>query len=106
MWRLVADAATQSGDGLLAAVIGISGVVVTGVVTVIVALINRAGKAIPAPEPDPDPEPVDITIRERVSILEYRADATDRSGEIVDRRLDQIERALDLDNPRWRSGHR
>ena len=103
MWPQAAGAASQGGDGLLAAVIGLAGLVVTGVVTVVVALINRSGKAVPVPPPEPEPEPEpDITIRERVSIIEYRADAMDRSDEIRDRRLDQLERALDIDNPRWR----
>lgn len=104
MWPQAADAASQGGDGLLAAVIGLAGLVVTGVVTVVVALINRSGKAVPVPPPEPEPEPEqhDITIRERMSILEYRADSMDRADEIRDRRLDQLERALDIDNPRWR----
>lgn len=104
MWPQAADAASQGGDGLLAAVIGLAGLVVTGVVTVVVALINRSGKAVPVPPPEPEPEPEqhDITIRERMSILEYRADAKDRADDVRDRRLDQVERALDLTNPRWR----
>jgi hypothetical protein len=103
VWPLAAETAQQGGDGLLAAVIGLAGLVVTGVVTVVVTIINRGGKTLPAPDPEPDPTPeTDLTLRERMSILEYRADATDRAGEIRDRRLDQLERTLDLTNPRWR----
>jgi hypothetical protein len=42
-------------------------------------------------------------LRERVAVLERRADDSDDRDEVQDRRLDQIEDRLDLDNPRW--GH-
>lgn len=104
MWAYAAEEVTQGGDGLLAAVIGLASVAVGGVVTIVVSLINRSGKADAAQPVDPpvDDDDDDIAIRERVAILEHRADNWDRADELHDRRLDQVERVLDLENPRWR----
>jgi hypothetical protein len=105
VWPQAVEAATGGdGSGLLAAVATLAGLVVTGLVTIVVALINRSKPTAPAP-PSTDPalavEP-DIKIRERMHTVEYRLDDHDAASEIQDRRLDQLERALDIDNPRWR----
>lgn len=104
MWPLAAEASTSSSDALIVTVGTLAGGVVAGVVTIIVALINRSTKTDPSP-PAAGPTPPtqdDITVRERVRVLEFRVDDHDHAEEIQDRRLDQLERALDIDNPRWR----
>lgn len=74
--------------------------VATGVFSLLSA---RANRTAPAPPP-PTPELNGVgALRERIAVLERRADDADDRDEMQDRRLDQIEDRLDLDNPRW--GH-
>lgn len=76
--------------------------VVTAAAGVIVALINsRKERTAPAPPAASDHDEV-MHVRERIAVLEQRADDSDERDETQDRRLDQLERNADLDNPHWR----
>jgi hypothetical protein len=104
-WVSAAEAPTQSGvsDQLI---IMIGGVVTAAIVAlggVLVAIVNRGGaKTAPSP-PGPMVAPgSDHVLYERTAVLTQRADDNDERDDVQDRRLDQIERVLDLDNPEWR----
>lgn len=110
MWHLAAE--QQPGqDAQTAIILGVIGLltavlvaVATGVFTLLSARANRTAPAPPPPTATTsfDGEVVG-NLRERVAVLERRADDSDDRDEVQDRRLDQIEDRLDLDNPRW--GH-
>ena len=74
--------------------------VITAIAGVAVAMINSRRN-------DSDRDPHHSTaedmghIRERTAVLERRAQDSDERDETQDRRLDVIERALDLDNINW-----
>lgn len=104
MWlAAAADPPTEVSHALITAVLAFAGVVATVTGGVIVALINRNAKVQPSPPaPTAHPDEADIKVRERVAILERRADDADDRDEMQDRRLDQLERHLDVDNPEWR----
>jgi len=108
LWSWAADEATGTGtDQLVIIVGGILVAAVTAAGTVLVAVVNaRANKTAPSP-PAPAaglmPAPGEMReVHEDVAVLRYRADDSDERDELQDRRLDQIERHLDLDNPNWR----
>lgn len=101
-------AAGSSPPGLNEVVIAVSGVlvaVITAIAGVAVAMIN-------AKRSDTDRDPRHSTaedmghLRERTAVLERRAQDSDERDETQDRRLDVIERALDLENVNWHpDGH-
>lgn len=101
MWLAVADSPAGQ-DAQTAIVLGVIGLltavlvaVATGVFSVLTARANRTTPAPVSPMGD-------HTLFERVAVLERRADDSDERDEVQDRRLDQLERAADLDNPDWR----
>lgn len=103
-----ADAPDGSGTDQLIIILG--GVIVAAITaggTVLVAVVNartnRTAPSPPSPTSEPTPTVDAIHLREDVAVLRYRADDSDERDEIQDRRLDQIERHLDMDNPRWRA---
>lgn len=101
MWHVVAAGAT-AGTGLsnevVIAVVGLLVAVVTAIAGVTVALINSRGKGF-----DQHAEAEDVaSIRERIAVLETRTDDHSKALLIGERRDDQVERYLDLDNPQWR----
>lgn len=109
MWHLAAAEQTANQDGQTAIILGVIGLltavlvaVATGVFTLLSA---KAGRTAPAPPP-PVTNVVDGDmaglLRERVAVLEDRADDSDDRDAVQDRRLDQLERHADLDNPEWR----
>lgn len=104
MWStLAAEAGADPSGSLIIAVFVFLGVVVTALGTVVVAFINSraASRTAPSPPPPAGPGSVDARLTERIAVLEHRADDGDERNEVQDRRLDQIEDVLDVDNPRW-----
>lgn len=98
MWLFAAE--TPAQDSQTAIILGVIGLltavlvaVATGVFSVMSARASRNAAANP---------PDTIPLHERVAVLERRADDADERDETQDRRLDQHERVLDLDNPNWR----
>ena len=90
------------GDQLVIIIGGIVVAAITAAGTVLVAVVNsRSNRTAPAP-PDPAVSRDATGLHEDVAVLRYRADDNDERDDVQDRRLDQIERQLDLDNPSWR----
>lgn len=83
----------------------VGGVITAAIVAlggVLVAIVNsRASRTTPSP-PSPVPTSSGHELYERTAVLTRRADDNDERDDVQDRRLDQIERRLDLDNPEWR----
>lgn len=103
MW--LAGAAQDAAAGTNELVIAITGLlvaVVTAASGVIVALINSKKSATAPSPPGSDDHEDWIFARERIAVLDQRADDKDQQDEIQDRRLDQIERHLNLDRDDWR----
>lgn len=105
MWLAAADAAPGGpSNELVIAIAGLLGIVVTAVTGVVIALINsKSSRTAPSP-PSVDDHDDWIFSRERIAALDQRADDADNQREIQDRRLEQIERHLDIDRPSWRPG--
>lgn len=99
MWLLAADA-PASQDSHTAIILGViallTGVLVAVVGGIFSLLSARASRSSLPPLLD------DVPLHERVAVLERRADDADDRDETQDRRLDQHERVLDIDNPDWR----
>lgn len=98
--------ATGGNDALLVMIGGIVVAALGAAATVLVAAINsRSGKPPALPQPTPAPT-ADMAHRDyvvgRLAVHDQRLDDGDERDEIQDRRLDQLERVLDLDNPSWR----
>lgn len=97
--------ATGGNDALLALIGGIIIAAIGAAATVIVAAINtrnnRTAPSPPAPDGTPDVPFRDFVVGE-LAVGRRRADDADERDEVQDRRLDQIERALDIDNTTWR----
>jgi len=96
-----------SQDGQTAIILGVIGLltaVLVAVATGVFSLLSaRANRTAPAPPPPLLPESDAMGhVRERLAVLERRADDADDRDELQDRRLDQVERHLDLDNPEYR----
>jgi hypothetical protein len=86
---------------VIIAVCGLMGVVFTAIGGVIVAVFNsrnKHGRDFSGTTAEEDW----AVIRERVAVLEQRVEDYDETTDVQDRRFDQIERALELDNPNWR----
>ena len=103
-----ADDPTGSGTGADQLVVIVGGIItaaIGGAVAIAVATINaRANRTAPSTQPTSPPATADVIgMHEDIAVLRFRADDADERSEIVDRRLDQIERHLDMDNPRWRT---
>jgi hypothetical protein len=92
--------AAESGDlaaALIPAVWTFLGIVVVTLGTIAVQAQKSRSERPPLPGAGGDHE-----LYERTAVLRQRADDADERDEVQDRRLDQIERHLDLDNPNWR----
>lgn len=104
MWNawglLAAEAPVEAGvsDQLIVMIGGIAVAAIGAIATVLVALVNSRSKTTPSPPPPSDGGHV---VYERLAVLERRADDADERDEVQDRRLDQVEDVLDVDNPRW-----
>jgi hypothetical protein len=75
-----------AGAGLLVAIC-------TGLFQVWAARTNRSNTV---------PENAQVLLFERTAVLSARADDKDEEMAVVERRLDQLEHRMDLDNPAWR----
>lgn len=99
MWLVAADVAGGDSQPIIVALISALGAVVVAVVG---ALVNLARKE----NNRPDAVPADLPFRDHVigelAVARQRDDDNDERDEVQDRRLDQIERHLDIDNPSWR----
>jgi hypothetical protein len=108
LWLIAVDApAPDSQTAIILGVIGLLTAVLVALATGVFSLLSaRANRTEPAP-PSPVPVPAgDHVLYERIAVLERRADDSDERDEVQDRRLDQVERRLDIDNPEWRhDGH-
>ena len=98
--------ATGGNDALLTVIGAVVVAAIGGAVTVIVAAMNGRNKVSPSP---PSPEPTamgDMPFRDyvigKLAVHDRRLDDGDERDEVQDRRLDQIERAVDIDNIEWR----
>lgn len=85
----------------------VGGIVTAAIVAlggVLVAVVNsRSTRTTPSPPP-PDPHPDSHHVfYERTAVLSRRADDADERDEVQDRRLDHIERVLDITNEEWRN---
>lgn len=74
-------------------------------------LVARANKTKPtADAATPPVAGMDLGFRDylvgELAVARRRDDDNDERDDVQDRRLDQIERYLDLDNPEWRHGPR
>jgi Na+/glutamate symporter len=97
----LAGAASQDAQNALvlaivAAVAGLLVAICTGIFQVWAAKQNHSNQI---------PENAQTMLFERTAVLSSRADDADDRDEAQDRRLDVIERHLDLDNINWRVGH-
>lgn len=83
----------------------VGGVITAAIVAlggVLVAVVNsRSNKTTPSP-PAPTSGGSDHVLYERTAVLNQRADDADSRDEVQDRRLDHIERVLDIKNEEWR----
>lgn len=103
MWfAAVSTTAGLDANQVIIAISGLLVAVVTAAAGVVVAVVNSRKKSETIVNP-PDFDSDDWAyLRERVAILEQRMADRDNSDEIQDRRLNRIERHIDLDNPFWR----
>lgn len=97
---MAAEADSSGNAQLVIAVFALLGVVITALGGVAVALINSRNKA--TADPPAATLPLETRAYERIAVVERRMDDNDDRDEVQDRRIDQIERVLDLDNPEWR----
>lgn len=105
MWLYGGFLATEAppagvSDQLIIVVGGVITAAIVALSGVLVAIVNSRGKTTPSPLP---PTSVDEhVLYERTAVLARRADDSDERDEVQDRRLDQIERVLDINDPQWR----
>lgn len=102
---MVEAEAPISGDpqtAIILAVLGLLGLVLVAVVTGVFSLMSARANRVTPSLPAPVPTVTEHVLYERVAVLERRADDSDERDEVQDRRLDQHERALDIDSVDWR----
>lgn len=110
MWLYAVEQAGQDAQtaiilGVIALLSGVLVAAVAGTFSLLSAKASRTAPAPPPPTASPSPS-VDLSFRDFVvgelAVNRKRDDDSDERDEIQDRRLDQIERHLDLENPEWR----
>ncbi len=94
MWPWAGEAPTIPDDpstaivlAIVAALSGALGLAITGMFQLLTARANRTSSSPPAPEPVAQTG----NHGERIAVLEHRADETDDSVDIIDRRVDHLE---------------
>lgn len=99
-----AAGATPAGvnDQLIIVVGGVITAAIVALGGVLVAIVNSRGNRT-TPSPPPPTSVDEHVLYERTAVLARRADDSDERFEVQDRRLDQLERVLDLDDPKWRA---
>jgi hypothetical protein len=110
LWLVAADAPVQdSQTAIVLGVIALLTAVLVAVVGGVFTLLNtRASRTTPPDQPaPPQQQPMDLAFRDFVvgelAVARERLDDHDEDLAIKDRRHDQVERYLDLDNPNWRA---
>lgn len=86
-------------------IIMVGGVITAAIVAlggVLVAIVNSRNRTTSSP-PAPGTSADEHVLYERTAVLARRADDADERFEVMDRRLDQVERLLDRSDPDWRS---
>ena len=102
MWLSAASTGGQDAqNALVLSIVGAAGLllvaIATGLFQVWAAKQSRSGSQVP--------ESAQTLLFERTAVLSARADDADDRDVLQDRRLDQIERHLDLQNVNWRFTH-
>lgn len=105
MWLLVA-AETSAPAGVSDQLIIVVGGVITAAIValggVLVAIVNSRANRTSASPPAPNADQTsNHELYERTAVLSRRADDADDRDEVQDRRLERIERRLDLDTHDW-----
>lgn len=101
MWLTGAAAGAQDAQNqLVLSIVGVAGLLLVAIAT---GLFN-VWAAKQARRSDQLPENAQTLLFERTAVLSARADDSDARDETQDRRLDVIERHLDLDNINWKIG--
>ena len=105
MWLGAAEPASQGDQtAIILGVIGALSLVLVAAVSGIFALLTaKANRTAPAPPPANSQPSQDMAFRDYVvgelAVARSRDDDHDEAREIFDRRLDRIERHLDLGDP-------
>ena len=98
MWLAAASGGQDAQNALVLAIVGaLSALLVavfTGLFQLLAARQSRQQTQVP--------ENAQTLLFERTAVLIARADDSDERDETQDRRLDVLERVLDLDNVNWR----
>jgi len=82
------------GGVITAAIVALGGVLVA----IVNSRANRTSASPPAPNAD---STADHVLYERTAVLSRRADDSDERFEVLDRRVDRIERRLEMDGHDW-----
>ena len=102
---MAAEPASQDGQtAIILGVVGALSLVLVAAVSGIFALLTaKANRTEPAPPPPTPQQGPDLAFRDYVvgelAVARARDDDHDEARELVDRRLDRIERHLDLEDP-------
>lgn len=104
MWLEAVDAPQDSQTAIILGVIGLLTAVLVAIATGVFGLLSaRQNRTAPAPPSPLNGSSGDVSqLRERVAVLERRADDNDERDDIQDHRIEHIERAKDYNDPRWR----
>lgn len=99
MWLVAASSGGQEAqNALVLAIVGIGGALLVA----IAAGLFQVWAAKQGRQSSQVPESAQTLLFERTAVLSSRADDCDDAKAITERRLDQLERWADLDNPAWR----
>lgn len=99
MWLAAASGGQDAQNALVLAIVG-------GLSALLVALATGLFQLLAAKQNrQQTPENAQTLLFERTAVLASRADDSDDRDETQDRRLDMIERHLDMDNANWRPSH-
>ena len=102
MWLGAAEAG-GNGDALILAVWAFLGIVVTTLGTIAVQGLKGRSERTTASPPSPLDNASLLQLMREHGALFQRADDSDERDEMQDRRIDDIERHLDRNDPEWRT---
>lgn len=88
---MAADLPSSDNTQIILGIFTLLGIVATGVVGIIIALINSRNRASPTSATDTESG----TTRERVGVLEFRAEDNDERFDVQDKRQDVIEQNVE-----------
>jgi uncharacterized membrane protein YgaE (UPF0421/DUF939 family) len=96
VWLAAASGGQDAQNALVLAIVG-------GLSALLVALATGLFQLLAAKQNrQQTPENAQTLLFERTAVLAARADDSDEERALTERRLDQIERRLDTENPNWR----